>query len=131
MYYVLIVSLLWLVTFGTLHAQQVPDTNFKPAINSPAYELGKGPRVGIDEVHHNFHTATGRYQTFADLLRRDGYQVAGFNKPFTAETLKSIDVLVIANALNEKNKSEWSLPTPSAFTQDEVAGVQAWVKQRG
>lgn len=131
MYYVLIVSLLWLLTVDTLQAQQVPDPNFKPVINSPAYELGKGPRVGIDEAHHNFHTATGRYQTFADLLRRDGYQVAGFNKAFTSETLKSIDVLVIANALNEKNKSDWSLPTPSAFTPEEIAAVHEWVKQGG
>lgn len=131
MYYMLVVSLVCLMAVKSLHAQQVPDPNFKPAIHSPAYELGQGPRVGIDEAHHNFHTATGRYQTFADLLRRDGYQVAGFNKPFSAETLKSIDVLVIANALNEKNKSDWSLPTPSAFTPEEVAAVQAWVKQGG
>lgn len=129
--YCLISCILCLFLTARLSAQQVPDPNFKPAINSPAYELGMGPRVGIDEAHHNFHTATGRYQTFADLLRRDGYQVAGFNKPFSAETLKSIDVLVIANALNEKNKSDWSLPTPSAFTQDEIAAVQTWVKEGG
>src|SRR5262245_30118785 len=57
-------------------AQQVPDLTYKPPLPRPAYEAGKGPRVAIDEAHHNFHTAGGRYKPFADLLRRDGYRVA-------------------------------------------------------
>ena len=36
-------------------------------------------------------------------------------------------VLVIANALNPVNDDHWVLPTPSAFTPDEIAAVKAWV----
>ena len=58
---------------GALAAQQVADTTFRPPIERPAYPARTGPVVQIDEAHQNFHTATGRYLPFAELLRRDGY----------------------------------------------------------
>ncbi|HET7460727.1 MAG TPA: hypothetical protein VFJ82_05750, partial [Longimicrobium sp.] len=63
--------------FGTMPAlaQQGPDTSWVPNVARPAYP-GGGPRVGIDEAHRNFHTATGNYRPFAELLRRDGYRVS-------------------------------------------------------
>lgn len=112
-------------------AQQVADLKYKPAIPKPAYDAGKGPRIAIDEAHHNFHTADNRYKPFAELLRRDGYRVEGLAKPLSADALKDVDVLVIANPLNERNVSDWSLPTPSAFTKDEIAAVQKWVEGGG
>jgi hypothetical protein len=115
----------------TAFAQQVPDPDFRPPVPRPAYEAGKGPRVAIDEAHHNFHTADGRYKAFAELLRRDGYRVNAHNKPFSAEALKAADVLVVANALNERNVRDWSLPTPSAFTAGEIAAVRDWVGKGG
>src|ERR1041385_6729383 len=60
---------------GTLNAQQVADTVFQPPIGAPSFAMGQGPVVLIDEAHHNFHTAEGRYSPFARLLRRDGYVV--------------------------------------------------------
>jgi hypothetical protein len=90
-----------------------------------------GRRVVIDEAHHNFHTADGRYRPFAELLRRDGYRVDRFGKPLSADALKAVDVLVIANPLHERNVEDWSLPTPSAFTRDEIAAVRTWVEQGG
>ena len=115
----------------SVNAQQVANTEYKPPITKPAYAAGKGPLVLLDEAHHNFHTATGRYQTFADLLRRDGYVVQGSKAKFSKETLKPAKILVIANALNERNAENWTLPTPSAFTDDEVAAVRDWVNQGG
>lgn len=112
-------------------AQQVPDTGFTPPIEKPAYQQGQGPRVAIDEAHHNFHTAEGRYGTFAGLLRRDGYRVTGWNRAFTATALRDTDVLVIANALNARNVNNWTLPTPSAFTKEEIAAVVEWVQGDG
>jgi hypothetical protein len=38
---------------------------------------------------------------------------------------------VIANALAERNRSDWSLPTPSAFSDEEVEAVRDWVKDGG
>jgi hypothetical protein len=112
-------------------AQQVPDLEYKPPLPQPAYESGKGPRVAIDEAHHNYHTANGRYKPFAELLRRDGYRVDGLGRPLSADSLNGVEVLVIANALNERNVRDWSLPTPSAFTTDERAAVRAWVEKGG
>ena len=120
-----------LAAAGILQAQQEPDLEYKPPLPQPAYESGKGPRVAIDEAHHNYHTATGRYQPFAEFLRRDGYRVAGLGQPLSSDSLKGVDVLVIANALNERNVEDWSLPTPSAFTTDEIAAVHAWVEKGG
>ena len=118
-------------TTTTLPAQQVPDLKYHPPIPKPAYEPGQGPRVAIDAAHHNFHTADNRYKPFAELIRRDGYRVDGLAKPFSSESLKGIDVLVIANPLNARNANDWSLPTPSAFTNEEIAAVRAWVEAGG
>lgn len=97
----------------------------------PAYEAGKGPRIAIDEAHHNFHTVDGRYRPFAELLRRDGYRVEGFRTPLSADALVRVDALVIANPLHERNTDDWSLPTPSAYTPDEIAALRDWVESGG
>lgn len=111
--------------------QQVSDPDFAPPIPHPAYQVGKGPVVVIDGAHHNFHTAEGRYKPFAELLVRDGYVVRGSEAPFTKDSLAACRVLVIANALNARNEEDWSLPTPSAFTDDEISAVRAWVHDGG
>lgn len=112
-------------------AQQASDTSYAPPIARPAYEPGKGPVVAIDQAHFNFHTASGRYEPFAKLLRRDGYRVDSLCAAFSPESLKGVDVLVIANAVNAKNAEDWALPTPSAFTPEEIAAVRAWVEKGG
>jgi hypothetical protein len=127
---VLLTSLL-LLAAGIAFAQQVPDPNYAPPIHAPAYESGKGPLVLIDEAHNNFHTADGRYKPFADLLRRDGYRVEGLARRLAPDSLTGADVLVIANALNVKNLEDWSLPTPSAFTREEINAVRDWVAGGG
>ena len=111
--------------------QQVSDTSFAPPIPNPMYKSGKGPVVLLDEAHFNFHTADGRYQPFAALLRRDGYDVRASKLSFSKASLQDAQILVIANALAERNKEEWKLPTPSAFTDDEVRAVSEWVKAGG
>lgn len=116
---------------GLAFAQQVPDLNYNPEIKSPAYEKGKGPLVGIDEAHTNFHTATGRYAPFANLIMRDGYRVARVKKAFSDAELKNLDILVIANPIHQSNDRNWKLPTPSAYTEDEIAAVEKWVKEGG
>ncbi|HEU5289079.1 MAG TPA: DUF4350 domain-containing protein [Cyclobacteriaceae bacterium] len=127
----LLTLLICLVGFSAAIAQQVPDTLFQPAIQKPAYALNKGPVVLVDEAHHNFHTTTNRFKPFSILLRRDGYQVNGGTSTFSKETLKKVGILVISNALNERNAQDWSLPTPSAFTDEEIQAVEAWVKAGG
>ncbi len=116
---------------GPLFAQQVPDLDYAPPIEKPAYADEKGPRVAIDQGHGNFHTVDGRYRPFAKLLRRDGFRVSGIGGKFTEKSFGEIDILVISNPLHEKNVDNWSLPTPSAYTVDEITAIHTWVEQGG
>ncbi len=108
--------MLVLTGFGGL--QQVPDTAFRPQIEKPAYPAGQGPVVLIDEAHANFHTATGRYLPFANLLRRDGYIVRASAAQLTAKELEAGRILVIANA-------------GAVLSPEEVASVRDWVAGGG
>lgn len=112
-------------------AQQVPDTDYNPGIDRPRFEDGEGPVVLVDAAHNNFHTADGRYGAFARLLRRDGYVVESSGQPFTRALLARASVLVIANAIAEENVGNWELPTPSAFSQEEIRAVEEWVRAGG
>ena len=107
------------------------DPDFNPRIDNPAYPAGKGATVLIDGGHNNFHTTTGRYRPFAELLRKDGFRVTPFEGKFTENSLQSGDILVIANALHKSNIESWTLPTPSAFTKNEISAVEKWVSSGG
>jgi len=127
---VAIIALIYIVPTIAL-AQQVPDTLFRPVTTPPKYPPGKGPKVMIDEAHHNFHTSVNRFKPFALLLKRDGYNILRGEHPFTTDYLKTADIVVISNALNEKNLSNWTLPTPSAFTDEEIQSLKVWVEGGG
>ena len=107
---------------------QRADLTFDTRVASPAYprEASSHPTVLIDEAHRNFHTASGRYKPFADLLRSDGYVVSPNQQQFTAETLKDVDVLVIANAMGPDGHEG-----RPAFTPEEEAAVADWVRAGG
>lgn len=112
-------------------AQQVADTTFIPKTGPPAFEQGKGPIVYIDEAHNNFHTADGRFKVFARLLRLDGFVVKSSKAQFTKNTLQGCDILVISNAISDKNVNNWDLPNYPAFTSEEVKVVKEWVNDGG
>lgn len=120
-----------LVFANNVFAQQVPDSAFRPVFHDPVFPSGAGPRIAIDQAHHNFHTRTGRYQACARVLEADGCRVVDNNERFTEKSLGDIDALVIANALHASNEAVWALPTPSAFTVEEIAVVKRWVENGG
>lgn len=120
-------SALLLLFSGHLLAQeQIVDPNFTSKVDTPAYQQ-KGPTIAIDEGHSNFHTASGRYRPFAELLTSDGYTVRTSTGRFEADALSGIDVLVIANALPQ-DQSDLS---HSAFTEAECDVVRDWVRGGG
>jgi hypothetical protein len=116
-------ALLLLVSAGLCAQQQIVDPEFNPIVDMPAYKRD-GPTVSIDEAHSNFHTASGQFRPFAELLRKDGYQVVPWKRTFETGALAGIDVLVIANA----NAGNF---TDSAFTDAECDAVRDWVHGGG
>src|SRR6185369_4643975 len=88
------------------------------------------PRVLFDEAHNNFHTATGRYKPFVDMMFSDGYQIAANRKPFSKESLQSYKILIIANALGAEEMDDEGADKP-AFTEAECDVVREWVSNGG
>jgi hypothetical protein len=117
------------ILFAVLHAQQVADLNFDAKVAHPAYAKN-GPKVLFDEAHNNFHTASGRYKPFADLITNDGYQITPNKQKFAAETLKGYDILVISNALGAPRMNMPDAGNP-AFAEAECDAVRDWVKGGG
>ena len=104
---------------------QRADLKFDASVSRPAYPNG-GPRVMIDSAHRNFHTASGRYRPFANLISNDGYRVSSGGAPFTPEHLRTCDILVVSNAFGpEDHEAE------SAFSSDEVRAARDWVESGG
>jgi len=112
-----------------IFAQQIADPNFDAKVAHPAYAKS-GPKVLFDEAHNNFHTASGRYKPFADLITNDGYQVTPNKEKFSAAILKGFGILVISNALGAERMNMPEASNP-AFTDEECEAVRDWVKAGG
>jgi len=125
----LLSSALFGVLFSaSVSAQHLADPEFKAVVQNPAYAKNS-PRVMFDEAHNNFHTSTGRYKPFADLLMNDGYRLVINRQAFTKKTLDSFKVLIIANALGD-DIDEPDADKP-ALTEEECGVVRDWVKGGG
>lgn len=124
------ISLLLLVVFSNCKIERV-DKKYSYTASSPAYPAKDGPAVYIDEAHHNAHTMSTSYKPFSDVLRSDGYNIFPFKESFSISSLEKVQILVIVNALNEKNVGNQALPNYSAFTKDEIIAVKNWVENGG
>src|SRR3954454_12277137 len=125
---VCIFALLFLLA-PVVFAQQSADPEFDTSVAHPAYK-DEGPRVMFDEAHHNFHTSDGRYKPFVDLLSNDGYRVVRNRQTFVKARLSGFKILVIANALGAEEDDDEGADN-SAFTDEEIDAVAAWVKDGG
>jgi hypothetical protein len=109
--------------------QQSSDPEFNTTVAHPAYTKNY-PRVVFDEAHNNFHTTTGRYKPFVDLIGSDGYNVVPGRKVFAKPSLSTFKILVIANAVGTEDMDEEGADR-SAFTEEECDVVRDWVKGGG
>ncbi|MGN7610535.1 hypothetical protein ACQZV8_00435 [Magnetococcales bacterium HHB-1] len=113
------------------------DLPYHPVVSQPTYPAKQGPTVYVDEAHNNWHTIKGRFNVFANLLEQDGYVVKPSKKPFSKEMLADKKILVVSNALHDKNMKEYNekkifqLPTPSAFSDQEIEALVDWVHGGG
>ena len=109
-------------------SQQERDVTFDASVKNPAY-TATHPKVLFDEAHFNFHTTTGRYKPFADMITNDGCSVTPNKVKFTKESLSVYDVLVIANAgAAQATSADQRKP---AFTDEECDAVRDWVRGGG
>jgi hypothetical protein len=112
-------------------AQAVANNQTDVSVEHPAYGVGAGPVVALDEGHNNYHTLEGRYAPFGAVLKNDGFRVVPLGGRFDPGALASINVLVIANPLASSNLESWKPPNPSAFDGAEIETVKAWVHGGG
>jgi hypothetical protein len=114
---------------SVLCADDVPSPVIPP-LGKPAYRFSH-PRVLFDEGHHNVHFLATGYQPFARVLEHDGYRLAPIREPFSDATLAPARVLVIVNPRSAGRE----VPIPErghpAFTPEECAAVERWVKAGG
>lgn len=113
-------------TASTVEPPRTVDRSFHPEIRYPAYSIGKGPVVLIDEAHNNFHTAEGTYLPFAAVLKRDGYVIKRARTKITTDLLRSCSILVIADAQPPSQKGQ-----PPTFSDQEVDILNDWVRKGG
>ena len=112
-------------------AQQVVDSTFRPTVAAPTFAPGTGPVVLFDEAHNSFHSLSRSFRPFAELLRLDGYRVVPLETKLSAAALTGANILVIVNVLAAENVGNWKLPTPSAYTVEEIEVVRRWVSEGG
>jgi hypothetical protein len=104
---------------------QVADPNFNARVAGPTY-TSEHPVIIFDEGHQNFHTTTGRYKPFADLLSNDGYRIMPSREKFQTGLLVGGRILVIASAQGANDRGD-----AAAFTDDECNAVRDWVNTGG
>ena len=110
---------------------QTADNQWSPTVTSPEFPQGNGPEILVDAAHGNFHTIDGRYSAFAELLKLDGYRIQSADVEVTPELLGQASVFVISNAVYGGDDAEWTLPTPPAFTSEEIGVIIDWVESGG
>jgi hypothetical protein len=113
-------------TASTVEPPRTVDRSFSYVIDKPSYPEGNGPVVLIDEAHNNFHTATGTYLPFADLLRQDGYVVKRAEAKISEEWLVPGSIYVIADA-----QPPFQVGDPPTFSGEEIQILNLWVKNGG
>ncbi len=105
----------------------------------PAYVSGQGPVILIDTAHHNYFVYRPENRArLVNFLESDGYRIRELDSPFDHESLNGVQIVIVAMALAAQNvgvpsslETAWRLPTPSAFSQDEIAVLSEWVEAGG
>lgn len=103
------------------------DRYFTYPIANPTYFAPQGPVVIVDEGHNNYQRIDNLYKPFADLLRRDGYQVRSSQSPLTPTLLNQADILVIVNPLPTLARLGSTTLIQPAYTHEEATILLEWV----
>lgn len=118
-----------LICIAELRAQQVADDQFQYTIADPQYRIGDGPLLLFDEAHNNAVTLKGTYAAFSNLLLADGYRLRSSKEKISFDGLKAAKIFITVNAMYDSEN--WSLPTHSAFSDQEIEILRQWVFDGG
>ena len=125
------VFIIFLITTFQFNAQQVIDSSFTFNLSEPVYSFNKGPVIYIDEFHNNDMSLNNRMFPLIEVLKNDGYRIKPFNESISNSALENASILVIIGALHKTNVNNWKLPTPSAFSEDEINALFHWIMEGG
>lgn len=128
-----LLALVLSLTVLPAQAQQINDPAFRFDNPHPAFALGKGPRVCIDEAHHNSHTISRLYAPFAAVLSSDGFRLAAFTTSISPENLKECEILILGNGRSSDPRAAdfWAYPHTSAYSRVEINALIRWVRSGG
>ena len=103
---------------GALHLSHAAETKSKPVLLYSRYFNAEG---------EDRYLPDGNYKAFLEKLRGD-FEVVVHNKPLQAQTLKGIDVVLIANPSEKAAKDN---PAPHHFSPKDVAAIDGYISRGG
>ena len=103
------------------------DEAFESPISEPAFPVGQGPAIAVDERHHNIVTLASYFGPVGRLLAQDGYVLRPWRQAFQKHTLGDVRIVVIANAQAPPGAPAGT----QAFPEQEVHALDKWVKSGG
>jgi hypothetical protein len=112
---------------ATAPSELTVDEQFDPPVPDPAFPLGSGPRVLVDERHRNVVSLASYFRPVGRFLEKDGYVIRAGKEAFQKTNLEPVRIVVIANA----QAPEGAPPGTQAFPDQEVKALERWVKTGG
>ncbi len=109
---------------------QEPDLPASSKSGDRSLESSIGPVIAFDNGHNN-SWFRDEFGVMEEYLSAEGFLVRQHLGAFTRENLNGVHILHITNALAPENLNNWSLPTPSAFTPEEIEVLYDWVNDGG
>ncbi len=113
----LVLTLMFAATYASEPGQTITNQKASPVI---LFDRG-----------HNNYLYNESDQIFDQFLLRHGFIVRYHRARINEGTLEGVDVFHTSNALAPENVDNWSRPTPSAFTPDEIKVLVDWVRNGG
>ncbi len=90
------------------------------------------PVIVFAEGHNNFGDNRDSFGAeMEQFLASEGFDLKRHMGAITREALTGVSILHTDNALAPENQDNWTLPTPSAFTPEEISIINDWVHDGG
>ena len=100
--------------------------------SGPAFNDVTRPVIVFAEGHNNFGDNRDSFSAeMEQFLSDEGFQLKQHWGAINREALKGVSILHTDNALAPENQDNWTLPTPSAFTPEEIGIIYDWVHDGG